>query len=187
MRDDNDRQRSDEMELVTFLLGPEQYGLDIMSVREIIRMPELTRAPQSPDFVAGMLNLRGEVLPVIDLRRRMKLAPVERDKRTRVVIVAREGGNVGLVVDAVADVLRLKGGDIQLPPAVARGEDTSLVSGVAMLPTDRLLLVMDLDALLPDMGGDGEEAAEGEAGAMATVIPLNPTGDAPRRSLRRAA
>jgi len=176
-----------ERELVTFSLGAEQYGLDIMSVREIIRMPELTRAPQSPAFVAGMLNLRGELLPVIDLRLRMGLPPVARDKRTRVVIVAREDGNFGLVVDAVADVLRLDSDGIQAPPAVARAEDACLVSGVSTLPSGRLLMVFDLDALLP--GGSPREEAEGgaEAGAGATVIPLAPAGDAPCRLLRRAA
>ncbi len=189
MYDDSDRRRSDELELVTFQLGSEQYGLDIMRVQEIIRMPALTRAPRSPSFVAGMLNLRGEVLPVIDLRRRMGMAPVDYDKRTRVVIVSHDVGHFGLVVDAVADVRRLALDTIQLPPSVTRNENASLVSGVARLPTDRLLLVLDLSALLPGIGKPAEEPVrlEADAGAQGTVIRLKPSGNRTGRSLCRAA
>lgn len=198
--------RTDELELVTFLLGNEQYGLDIMSVQEIIRMPELTRAPQSPDFLAGILNLRGQVLPVIDLRRRMGMVRVAHDKRTRVVIVSRSATTFGLVVDAVADVLRLRAADIQLPPSVARNDEGGMVSGVARMANDRLLLVLDLSVVLPGLGMEEavEEAAKeplrrperqsgrepewDEAPALAPVIPLAPVDDdAPRRRMRRAA
>ena len=201
MHDDDTRKRPEELELVTFLLGAEQYGLDIMSVQEIIRMPELTRAPQSPDFVAGILNLRGVVLPVIDLRRRMGKAPRAHDTRTRVVIVSRGELRFGLVVDAVADVLRLAGEDIQQPPGVVRNEDAALVSGVARMSSDRLLLVLDLATVLAGMGAEPQasdrresdmerhvaEHAPGVVATAATVIPLDPTVDVPRRSLRRAA
>ena len=98
---------TDELQLVIFDLAAETYGVDIGSVREIIRMQETTKVPRTPDFVEGVINLRGKVIPVIDLRKRFGFKRAEATKDTRIVVVDIDGNDIGVVVDAVTEVLRL--------------------------------------------------------------------------------
>ena len=145
----------DLLQLVTFRIGEEEFGVDILRVQEIIRIMEITRVPKSPDFVEGVINLRGKVIPIIDLRKRFGLEVKEHDKHTRIIVIEMNNMIVGFVVDAVSEVLRVPADTVEPPPpAVMGGIDSEYISGVGKLE-DRLLILLDLDKLLSQ-----EEQAE---------------------------
>ena len=135
------------IQLVTFKLGDEEFGVDILKVQEIIRMMPITRVPNAPVFVEGVINLRGKVIPVIDMRKRFGLSPCERDNQTRIEVMDLEGQIVGFVVDAVSEVLRINESTVEPPPAVVAGIGAEYMKGVGKLK-DRLLILLDLDKLL---------------------------------------
>lgn len=146
----NSKQRSNVplIQLVSFHLAGEEYALDILRVQEIIRMQDLTRVPNSPNFVEGVINLRGRVIPVVGLRKRFSLPPLAADKHTRIVVVEVSGNVVGLVVDSVSEVLRVAADTIEPPPRLGKVE-REYVNGVGKLE-NRLLLLLDVDYLLSD-------------------------------------
>ena len=136
------------LQLVSFHLDGEEFGLEILKVQEIIRMQDLTRVPNSPKFVEGVFNLRGKVIPVIGLRKRFGMKDCERDKQTRIV-VAEVGGNVlGFVVDSVSEVLRLPADRIEPAPRLTK-VDRDYISGVGKLD-DRLLILLDVERMMSD-------------------------------------
>jgi purine-binding chemotaxis protein CheW len=141
--------RKDEelLQLVTFSIGEVEFGVEILKVQEIIRMLEITRVPKAPDFVEGVINLRGKVIPVIDLRLRFGLKAKEHDKKTRIIVIEINQMIVGFVVDSVSEVLRIPAGTIEPPPPVISGLDSEYISGVGKLD-DRLLIMLDLNRLL---------------------------------------
>jgi purine-binding chemotaxis protein CheW len=141
--------RKDEelLQLVTFSIGEEEFGVEILKVQEIIRMLEITRVPKAPDFVEGVINLRGKVIPVIDLRLRFGLTAKEHDKKTRIIVIEINQMIVGFVVDSVSEVLRIPSSTIEPPPPVISGLDSEYISGVGKLD-DRLLIMLDLNRLL---------------------------------------
>lgn len=147
------------LQLVSFHLGGEEYGMEILRVQEIIRMMDLTRVPNSPDFVEGVINLRGKVIPVIGLRQRFGLGVKEHDKQTRIVVVEVSGTVVGFVVDAVNEVLRIPADTVEPPPRLTK-LDRELVSGVGKLE-NRLLLMLDVEKLL----SQSEQAAMSDVAA----------------------
>ena len=134
------------LQLVSFHLGGEEYGLEILRVQEIIRMMDLTRVPNSPDFVEGVINLRGKVIPVIGLRKRFGMSAKDYDKQTRIVVVEVAGNVVGFVVDSVNEVLRIPADTVEPPPRLTK-LDREMVSGVGKLD-NRLLLMLDVEKLL---------------------------------------
>ena len=134
-------------EFLTFRLGAEEYGIDILKVQEIIRMMDITKVPRAPEFVEGVINLRGKVIPIIDLRRRFGRAPRPHDKDTRIIVIEMSGIIVGFVVDAVSEVLRIPKSTVEPAPPVVAGVDADYISGVGKLE-DRLLILLDLDKLL---------------------------------------
>lgn len=136
------------LQLVSFHVGGEEFGLDILRVQEIIRVQQLTRVPNSPDFVDGVMNLRGKIIPVVALRRRFGLEPVPVDKQTRIVVVEVKGAVLGFIVDAVSEVLRIPADTLEPPPRLAAAE-REYVSGVGKLP-NRLLILLDVDRLMSD-------------------------------------
>jgi purine-binding chemotaxis protein CheW len=136
------------LQLVSFHLGGEEFGLEILRVQEIIRMMDLTRVPNSPSFVEGVINLRGKVIPVIGLRKRFNLEDHPHDKQTRIVVVEVKGTVVGFVVDSVSEVLRIPADTVEPPPRLAK-VDREFVSGVGKLE-NRLLLMIDIDRLMSD-------------------------------------
>lgn len=136
---------SDEMQLVTFVLNRESFGLNIMNVQEIIRIPSITTVPQAPAYVEGVTNLRGNILPVIDTRTKFGMARAERDVSSRVIVVDVKGKTVGLSVDAVSEVLRVESSQIEAAPAAVAGVDTSAITGMIKI-NDGKKLVMILDA-----------------------------------------
>ena len=138
---------SNLIQLVTFKIGEEEFGVDILKVQEIIRLMPITKVPNAPAFVEGVINLRGKVIPVIDMRRRFGLPQGQRDSNTRIEVMDLQGQVVGFVVDAVSEVLRIKESTVEPPPAVVAGIGSEYMKGVGKLE-DRLLILLDLDKLL---------------------------------------
>ncbi|MDD2421686.1 MAG: chemotaxis protein CheW [Heliobacteriaceae bacterium] len=138
-----------EIQLVVFGLGSEEYGVPIMQVKEIIRLITSTKIPQSPDFVEGVINLRGNVIPVIDLKKRFGLPLSETTVNTRIIVVNIGEHTVGVVVDAVTEVLRLSLSAVEPPPPMMSGISIDYIKGVGKVE-DRLLILLDLDKILSE-------------------------------------
>ncbi len=134
------------LQLVSFSVANEEYGLDILRVQEIIRTQQLTRVPNLPEYVEGVINLRGKVIPVIALRRRLGLEPMETDKNTRIVVVDVHGQTIGFIVDAVSEVLRISSETVEPTPRIGQVE-REYIAGVGKLDS-RLLLMLDLERLM---------------------------------------
>ncbi len=142
------REQSEErLHIVSFRMGSEEFGVDILQVREIIRMTTITRVPNAPGIVEGVINLRGKVVPVVELRRKLGMPYVEPDKNTRIVIVELEEKTVGFIVDAVSEVLRIPQNVIEPPPSIAAGINAEFITAVGKLE-DRLLILLDLKKTL---------------------------------------
>jgi len=137
----------DILQLVSFNIGTEEFGVDILKVQEINRMVEITRVPRSPDFVEGIINLRGKVIPIIDLRKRFNLQITDHDKNTRIVVVDIDGQTMGMIVDSVSEVLRIPATTIEPTPDVVTSVDSDYIRGVAKLD-NRLLIYLDLAKIL---------------------------------------
>lgn len=137
------------IQLVTFKVGEEEFGVDILKVQEIIRMMPITKVPNSPIFVEGVINLRGKVIPVIDMRKRFGMPVTGHNNETRIEVMDLQGQIVGFVVDAVREVLRIKESTIEPPPPVVAGIGSEFMKGVGKLE-DRLLILLDLDKLLTE-------------------------------------
>lgn len=153
MEEEKKRQDAELIQLVTFSIGEEEFGVDILKVQEIIRTMEITRVPRAPEFVEGVINLRGKVIPIIDLRRRFGLPTRDHDQNTRIIVIEISSMVVGFVVDSVSEVLRIPEGTVEPPPPVVSGLESEYISGVGKLE-DRLLILLDLDRLL---SGDEQE------------------------------
>jgi purine-binding chemotaxis protein CheW len=136
-----------EQQMVVFELADEFYGVDISGVESIIRLQGITAVPQAPDFVEGVTNLRGTVLPVIDLRRRFSLPPSDPSGDTRIVVVDVEGSKVGMIVDAVSEVLRLPAESIEPPSPLVVTINSAFITGIAKLE-NRLVILIDLSRVL---------------------------------------
>jgi len=151
MRDDADEVQSDDddIQAVIFRLGAEEFGVPIMSVQEIVRVPDvLTRVPKTPHFVEGVINLRGTVLPVIDQRKRLGLAAIERHEGQRIMVYLLGGLRTGFIVDSVAEVLRIPKNNITQAPDMST-EQSLLISQLAKLDNDkRLVMLIDPRHLL---------------------------------------
>jgi purine-binding chemotaxis protein CheW len=138
---------SDELQLVSFNIGTEEFGVDILKVQEINRMVEITKVPQAPHYVEGVINLRGKVIPIVDLRKRFNLELKEHDKNTRIVVVDIGGNIMGMIVDSVSEVLRLPANTVEPPPEIVTGINSEYIKGVAKLD-DRLLIFLDLSKVI---------------------------------------
>lgn len=138
-------------QLVIFKLGDEEFGVDILQVREIEKLDQpITRVPKSPAFVEGVINLRGEIVPIVDLRKRFGLVVRQTGKEARIVIVDISDGQVGMIVDSVVEVIRLNVSAIENAPPITRGVDAYFLSGVAKI-NDRLIILLNLErALSPE-------------------------------------
>jgi purine-binding chemotaxis protein CheW len=136
------------LQVVSFRLGGEEYGLEILRVQEIIRMVGLTRVPNSRKFVEGVINLRGKVIPILGLRKRFGLEARESDRGTRIIVVEVAGEVIGFEVDSVSEVLRIPVETVEPPPRLSR-HNNEYVSGVGKLQ-DRLLLLLDINRVLAE-------------------------------------
>jgi purine-binding chemotaxis protein CheW len=139
-----------EEQLVTFSLGSEEFGVDIMCVQEIIRIPPITRVPKAPDYVEGVINLRGNVIPVANLRTRFGMSRSDETELSRIIVLQVQSKVFGIRVDAVTEVLHLDSEGIEPPPPIALGMDAQFIRGVGKTG-ERLLILLELDQIL---GGD---------------------------------
>jgi purine-binding chemotaxis protein CheW len=138
--------KSGELQIVVCELADEHYGLDIARVYEIIRHQPITPVPRAPSFVKGVINLRGRIIPVVDLRGRFGMPETEGTKETRIVVAESGSTRVGLVVDSVSEVLLVPVESVEGTPEVAAGADAEYLRGIAKLG-DRLVLLLELDGL----------------------------------------
>ncbi len=136
-----------EQQLVVFELANEHYGLDISAVEGIIKMQAITKMPQAPSFVEGVTNLRGTVVPVIDLRKRFGLATLDHTKDTRIVVVYMDKTKIGMIVDGVSEVLRIPEESIEPTPPMVSNVNTAFIRGIAKLE-QRLVTLLDLSKVL---------------------------------------
>ncbi len=134
---------------VTFRLDNEKYGIKVMQVQEVLRMTEIAPVPGAPDYVLGIINLRGNVVTVIDLRRRFGLLEAEADDATRIVIIEAENNVVGVLVDSVAEVADIRASEIDTAPNVGNDESSKYIQGVST-QEDELLILVDVNKLLTD-------------------------------------
>jgi len=142
-----DESHGELIQLVSFNLDQEEYGVDVLKVREIIRMPTVTRVPNTPHYVDGVINLRGKVIPIISMRSKFGLTGAENDKQTRIMVMDVDGELMGFIVDAVSEVIRISGSEIQPSPAVvASGIDQECIAGV-INQAERLLVLLDLEKM----------------------------------------
>ncbi len=141
------KQNDSVMQLVTFKIGEEEYAVDILNVQEINRMVAVTKVPAAPEFVEGIINLRGKVIPIIDLRRRFGFPQLEADKSTRIIVVELSSSVVGFIVDSVSEVLRINSSVTEPPPDIVMSISTDYITAVGKLD-DRLLILLDLERVL---------------------------------------
>lgn len=136
------------LHLVSFRVATEEFGIDILKVQEIIRMVPITTMPNAPDFVEGVINLRGQIIPVIDFRRKFGVydGTAVNDTSRRIVVVSLSSTTIGLIVDSVSQVLKLQENDVSPAPEAAKGFDGDTIVGVGRLG-DRLMILLDLEQM----------------------------------------
>ena len=155
MTDDLSNTTKAEVELLSFRLGGEEYSVDIMSVREIRGWTRATPLPHAPEYVRGVINLRGTVLPVVDLSVRLGMPPITGDARNVIIVVQNRTHTAGLLVDAVSDILSVSNEALQAPPEIADDRAACFISALTIVE-NRMIRVLDLGAVLP---GENSEAA----------------------------
>ena len=143
------------MQLVAFRLNDEEYGVEILETQEIIEMQRITKIPNAPNFVEGIISLRGEIIPIIDLRKRFNL-DISNEEEQRIIIVETEGNKVGMIVDEVKEVLSISKDTVKPPPKIAGGINKKYLEGVTKID-DKLLVLLNLTKIL-----DPEEIKEME-------------------------
>lgn len=156
--DKRERATSTERQLVVFRLASQVYGVDIGSVREILRVQQITHVPHAPEFVQGVINLRGKICPVVDLRMRFDVELSELTDESRIVLANVHGDDVGMIVDAVTEVLRISSDRVEPMPEVVGVGDSGFIQGIANLD-ERLIIVVNLEAAFSEASGDRSNAA----------------------------
>ena len=136
-----------DLHIVGFRIGNETYGVRIASVREIVRVPEITSVPSAPDLIEGVINLRGKIIPVMDLRKRFGQTEIISDKKNRILVVELENKLIGLIVNAASEVLKIPPSDVDSPGSVFAEGESSYVTGVGKLK-GRLIILLDIAKLL---------------------------------------
>jgi purine-binding chemotaxis protein CheW len=163
-------------QIIGFTIGAEEYGLELLRVREVIRMRQVTWLPKAPSCLKGIINLRGEVIPIVDLRTRFGLRAVESGAATRVIVVEVEGRPVGIVVDSASQVVRVPTDQFEAPPAAIGQASRDFIMEVGKLD-DRLIIMIDADKLLDaeemnQIAGSLETAAQGPGVSRTDTIAL---------------
>jgi purine-binding chemotaxis protein CheW len=149
------------MQLVSFSLGEEEYAVEVLKVREIIRMATITHVPNTPHGMEGIINLRGQVIPIVSLRKKFSMDWCDHDHHTRIMVMDIAGKLMGFVVDGVSEVIRITSGEIQPPPAmVAGGMDQEFICGVIQRG-EQLLLMLQLDRMFPAEEQDSYSVVNG--------------------------
>ena len=134
-------------QVVSFRLANEEYGLGIMQVQEIILMGEITEIPEVPSYICGLINLRGKVIPIVDLRKRFGLNVTENTEQTRIIVVNAAQSTFGIVVDAVSEVLRIEAGQIEPPPTGLLGIEQAYIQGL-MKMEEKIMILLNIDTIL---------------------------------------
>lgn len=135
------------LQLVSFKISNEEFGVDILCVQEINRMLQITKMPNTPEFIEGVINLRGRVIPVLDLRIKLGMPRKEHDKNTRIIVVELKGKTIGFIVDEVSEVLRIPKSITEAPPEMVGGVNSDFITSIGKLE-DRLLILLDLEKIL---------------------------------------
>jgi purine-binding chemotaxis protein CheW len=136
-----------DLQLVGFRIGKETFGVPIHLVHEIVRLPEITAVPDAPDYIEGVINLRGRIISIVDLRKRFGENRIEPSRKNRILVAEIEGKMVGLIVDAASEVIRLSESAIEAPPEVLESSEVKYVTGVGKLD-GRLVILIDLTKVL---------------------------------------
>jgi purine-binding chemotaxis protein CheW len=135
------------LQLVSFNIDEEEFGIDILKVQEIIRTVQITQVPNAPVFVKGVINLRGKVIPIVDLRMKLGKEKKKDDNNTRIIVVDLESKTIGFIVDSVSEVLRIPKNITEAPPEIVSGINSEYITAVGKLE-DRLLILLDLEKIL---------------------------------------
>jgi purine-binding chemotaxis protein CheW len=138
---------SRELHIVGFQIGRETYGVPITSLHEIVRVPEITAVPDAPDYLEGVINLRGKIVSVMDLRKRFGQKQAELKKRNRILVVEHSGRLAGLIVDSASEVVKIPIEDVEAPPAVFQEGGLNCVTGLGKV-RGRLIVLLDMTKLL---------------------------------------
>ena len=144
-------QTADANQFLTFSLGDEEYGVDILKVQEIKGYVPATRIPNAPPDVNGVLNLRGTIVPIVDLRRKFNLESVEYDQFTCIVVLVVQKRVIGMIVDSVSEVMNIPPADIQPPPDFGNNVDANMLRGMGKVG-DKLIILLDIEAVLIGQG-----------------------------------
>jgi purine-binding chemotaxis protein CheW len=158
-----------DLQVVGFRIGRETFGLPISIVREIVRVPDITSVPNAPDYIEGVINLRGRIIPVVDLRKRFGEKVGEPSKKNRVIVVELEGRSIGLIVNSASEVLKIPPSEIEAPHDVFQEGELNYITGVGKLK-GRLVILLDLTRVLQR----GELRAAEEV-AEAALVPAGTT------------
>lgn len=156
----NQHASGETIQVVSFALGSEEYGVDISQVQEIIRMVEITHVPRAPHFMEGVINLRGQLIPIIDLRTRFGMPRADHTKSTRIVVTEIGSKRVGIVVDSVSEVLNIPLENVENAPEMIAGVGTEYIQGVGKVG-ERLIILLDLTMVM-----SGEEKAQLETAEL---------------------
>jgi purine-binding chemotaxis protein CheW len=160
---------SRELHIVGFQVGRETYGVPITSLHEIVRVPEITAVPDAPDYMEGVINLRGKIVSVMDLRKRFGVKEAGTNRRNRILVVEFNGRLSGLIVDSASEVLKIASTDIEPPPAVLQEGGANCVTGLGKYK-GRLIMLLDMNKLL-DFSSDSSQKPSPDAKATPTPKP----------------
>jgi purine-binding chemotaxis protein CheW len=155
-----------ELQVVGFRVGRETFGLPISMVREIVRVPDITAVPNAPDYIEGVINLRGRIIPVVDMRKRFREESSLPSRKNRIVVVELEGRAIGLLVNSASEVLRIPPSEIEAPQNVFQEGELNYITGVGKLK-GRLVILLDLNRILQR----GELRHLEEAADSAVAVP----------------
>jgi len=138
---------NEERQLISFIVGEEEFGLEILQIKEVIRTQQITRLPKAPIFVKGVINLRGDIIPVIDLREKFGLKQKEYTEESRVIVVEIEDKYIGMAVDVVSEVIRISQKDIEPPPPLVKGLSEEYLKGIGKLG-EKLIILPNIEKIL---------------------------------------
>jgi purine-binding chemotaxis protein CheW len=159
-----------DIQVVGLRIGRETFGIPIGMVREIVRVPEITSVPNAPDYIEGVINLRGRIVPVVDLRKRFREVVAAPNKKNRIVVVELDGRPIGLIVNSASEVLKIPPSEIEAPHAVFQEGELNYITGVGKI-RGRLVILLDLSRILQR----GELRRLDEVSEAVTTVPTGVT------------
>ena len=159
-----------DIQVVGFRIGRETFGIPIGMVREIVRVPEITSVPNAPDYIEGVINLRGRIVPVVDLRKRFREVVAAPNKKNRIVVVELDGRPIGLIVNSASEVLKIPPSEIEAPHNVFQEGELNYITGVGKI-RGRLVILLDLSRILQR----GELRRLDEVAETAAPVPVGAT------------